>query len=76
MNHTLNAKYLCYACKAPTPKVGEAEIREGWGKMQARVGFGRRLRTITLVHCPKHRDGFPDAVAAAARNVSAKAGRR
>jgi len=75
MSVALDGKYRCYECDAPTPKVGEAEIREGWGKMQVRVGFGRRLRAATLVHCPKHRDGFPNAVAAAARKVSEKARR-
>lgn len=75
MKVALGEKYHCYSCNAPTPKVGDAEIRKGWGKMQVRVGFGKRLHTATLVHCPDHQAGFPDAVCEAARSVSAKARR-
>lgn len=51
-------KYKCHACPRRAAKIGEAEIAQGWGRFQGRIGIGRQKVTITLVHCPIHLKGF------------------
>ncbi len=63
--------YTCHACTERIPKVGAVEIKEGWGKAHFRVGFGRKLRSVTLVHCPGHGGPkFGNALAQAAKKLA------
>lgn len=63
--------YTCHACSERTPKVGAVEIKKGWGKAHFRVGFGRRLKSVTLVHCPKHGGSrFGNALAKSAKALA------
>ncbi len=55
--------YQCWACGRRTPKIGIMEIEAGWEKFQGRVGFGASMTSITLTHCPVHREGFVQAIA-------------
>jgi hypothetical protein len=59
--------YKCYACTERASKIGAVEVKKGWGKMQARVGFGKRLKTLTLVHCPDHKARFGAAAVKAVK---------
>ncbi len=59
--------YKCYACDERAPKIGVVEVRKGWGKMQARAGFGKRLKTVTVAHCPKHKSRFSAAAVKAVK---------
>lgn len=63
--------YTCHACTERTPKVGAVEIKQGWGKAHIRVGFGKKLKSVTLVHCPGH--GGPKFSAALAKSAKALA---
>ena len=54
--------YQCWACHRRIEKIGITEIESGWNKFQGRVGIGNEMSSVTVVHCPEHKEGFQGAI--------------